>query len=111
MTDFSPDSVARVLTMKVEMEEIERKYLAMKRVASMIAQTNGNLIKERDEAYAQLQAKEREASEYREALDEISVWSDGPQVNGGFDEPGSAEIARKVLAKYPGRNEPECGAV
>lgn len=33
------------------------------------------------------------------ALNEIASWRDGPEVSGHFDEPGSAFIARKALAK------------
>ena len=35
---------------------------------------------------------------FREALMAIASLSDGPRVHGGFDEPGSAEVARKALA-------------
>lgn len=35
---------------------------------------------------------------FREALMSIASLSDGPVVCGGFDEPGSAEVARKALA-------------
>lgn len=33
----------------------------------------------------------------REALNDIASWSEGSEVNSRFDEPGSAEIARKAL--------------
>ncbi len=34
----------------------------------------------------------------RKALEAIASFSEGPIVNGSFDEPGSAEIARQALA-------------
>lgn len=35
----------------------------------------------------------------RDMLNVIACWQDGEEVNGSFDEPGSAEEARKALAK------------
>lgn len=36
------------------------------------------------------------------ALDDIASWSEGPHVNGSFDEPGSASMARRALAEMRG---------
>jgi hypothetical protein len=44
-------------------------------------------------------AAEAKVARLRAALDEIASWSEGPVVNGGFDEPGSAQTARAVLAE------------
>jgi hypothetical protein len=35
----------------------------------------------------------------RAALNEIASWKEGPIVNSSFDEPGSAQIARRALAR------------
>lgn len=40
-----------------------------------------------------------EVERLRAALNEIASWREGPVVNGGFDEPGSARTARVALAK------------
>lgn len=39
----------------------------------------------------------------REALDAIASWGEGPEVDGGFDEPWSAREARAALSKLPPR--------
>lgn len=38
---------------------------------------------------------------YREALNEIAAWYDGPVVNSMFDEPGAASMARDALSFNP----------
>ena len=35
------------------------------------------------------------------ALNKIASWSEGPSVNGSFDEPNSAEMARTALKEKP----------
>jgi hypothetical protein len=35
---------------------------------------------------------------YREALNKIASWSEGPVVKGSFDEPAAASVARTALA-------------
>jgi len=42
------------------------------------------------------------------ALNEIACWDEGPKVNGSFDEPGSAEIAREYFKESPGHPEKGC---
>lgn len=42
---------------------------------------------------------EEENKRYREALENISSFSEGDKVNGSFDEPYSAQIARDALSK------------
>jgi hypothetical protein len=37
----------------------------------------------------------------RAALEEIASWDEGPTVNGTFDEPYSAKIARAALTQEP----------
>ena len=42
---------------------------------------------------------ERERDAAVEALNKIASWREGDEVNGSFDEPNSAEIARVALAE------------
>lgn len=49
------------------------------------------------DAFAEVQRKER-TERYRAALLSIAALSEGPVVHGGFDEPGSARVARDALA-------------
>lgn len=50
---------------------------------------------------AKLAAAEAKIARLTAALNEIASWSEGPEVNGSFDEPGSARIAREALAGCP----------
>lgn len=52
----------------------------------------------REQAEAKLDASERAAAAYRVDLDRIAAWQEGDVVDGSFDEPSSAAIARHALA-------------
>jgi hypothetical protein len=52
-----------------------------------------------------LEAVEYERDAYRDALNEVAAWYDGPEVNGGFDEPASAAVARETLSQYTPKEE------
>ena len=49
-------------------------------------------------ANARLAALTEDGKRYRDALNEIACWGEGPQVSGKFDEPASAQTARAALA-------------
>ena len=56
-------------------------------------------IKEAAKTCAEAQS---EITKLREALDKIASWNEGDEVDGSFDEPGSAAIAREALGKGEG---------
>lgn len=43
----------------------------------------------------------RNAARYREALNKIASWEEGPDVTAAFDDPGSAAWARQALQEEP----------
>lgn len=55
-------------------------------------------------AEAERDALREKCERYERALNKIAQWHDGPTVNAGFDEPGSAEEAREALA--PPKDDP-----
>lgn len=52
---------------------------------------------------ADLASLKRERDELREALNQIASWTEGDTVNGSFDEPNSAAVARAVLKRTKGK--------
>lgn len=50
-------------------------------------------------ALKELERIKRDNSIMREALDKIACWQDGFEVNGCFDEPCSAYIARQAIGQ------------
>lgn len=92
-----PEEMAfHVLALRSAKEGMERRALEdeVYSLQCLLRVQDGEILAIKQKFREETVLRER----YERALNAIAVWSDGPTVNGGFDEPGSAGIARKALS-------------
>lgn len=89
----------------VERDKLERENteLLAKLAASdeahahLLANHDTRLEREWTDLRTRLEIAEREVAALRSALNRIACWHEGEEVDGSFDEPGSAAVARIAL--------------
>lgn len=82
------------------LEDVQTLLAALRAAEARVQELDRYLtsaIDDYNEQKARAEAAEQRAERYREVLDLIASWAEGPEVTNSFDEPGAARVARHVL--------------